>query len=328
VACERAIKHAVGQAKVVKPQRPPAASNIIRQSSNAGAQTNQALKLQCNGTKQSRAITWNGGWRLQGGTCAICLNNFRRVAGYTCRRRVDESACATFVCWDCLHNSHGAALQPDAIKGTTDASGNLKCCNVKCAAPITVSALLSGVNAVPVRVIQAHQALIVQRSVTLAVADALKVQKLQFDAETERHEQCRDQDERNAHKLHRTLVGEVLTLKCPRCKNAFVDFDACFAVTCVYPTCTCGFCAWCLTDCGSDAHTHVAACAENVNNRSAWGTEDMFREHHRVRRARKCGEVIDAAQLTVQARRILKQLLTKNLDDLGIAVEDVFPVQV
>jgi hypothetical protein len=186
VACERAIKHAVGQAKVVKPRRPPAASNIIRQASDAGAQTNQALKLQCNGNKQSRTITWNGGWRLQGGTCAICLNNFRRVAGYTCRQNVDESACATFVCWDCLDNSYGAALQPDAIKGTIDASGNLTCCNVECAAPITVAALLSGVNAVPVRVIQAQQALIVQRSVTLAVADALKVQKLQFEAETER----------------------------------------------------------------------------------------------------------------------------------------------
>ena len=55
------------------------------------------------------------------------------------------------------------------------------------------------------------------------------------------------------------IVNDILTLKCPRCKTAFIDFNGCCALTC--ETCKCGFCAWCLTDCGGDAHGHIPTCA-------------------------------------------------------------------
>ena len=50
------------------------------------------------------------------------------------------------------------------------------------------------------------------------------------------------------------------TLKCPRCSQAFIDYDNCSALTC--SRCRCGFCAYCQTDCGNDAHKHVANCKE------------------------------------------------------------------
>ena len=53
----------------------------------------------------------------------------------------------------------------------------------------------------------------------------------------------------------RYIVEYILTLKCPRCKAAFVDFESCLALKC--RNCPCGFCACCMTDCGNDAHTHV-----------------------------------------------------------------------
>ena len=52
----------------------------------------------------------------------------------------------------------------------------------------------------------------------------------------------------------RLQVEDALVPKCPRCRNAFVDWSGCFAVTC---QCGCGFCGHCLQDCGADAHQHV-----------------------------------------------------------------------
>lgn len=54
---------------------------------------------------------------------------------------------------------------------------------------------------------------------------------------------------------------EILTCKCPRetCRQAFIDFEGCFALKC--SRCSCGFCAWCFLDCGEDAHAHVRTCA-------------------------------------------------------------------
>ena len=52
----------------------------------------------------------------------------------------------------------------------------------------------------------------------------------------------------------------IMTISCPRCKKAFVDFDGCAALVCV---CKCAFCACCLKDCGQDAHAHVKSCPQN-----------------------------------------------------------------
>jgi len=50
-------------------------------------------------------------------------------------------------------------------------------------------------------------------------------------------------------------VEEALVPRCPRCRHAFVDWTGCFAVYC---GCGCGFCGYCLQDCGTDAHGHIA----------------------------------------------------------------------
>ena len=56
------------------------------------------------------------------------------------------------------------------------------------------------------------------------------------------------------------IIDHVLTLHCPRCKAAFLDFDGCLAITCRQHRCHCGFCGVCLEDCGDDAHEHVTQC--------------------------------------------------------------------
>ena len=70
-----------------------------------------------------------------------------------------------------------------------------------------------------------------------------------------------DEQQRRVHAKSRE-VFELLTDACPRCKQAFVDFNGCCALSC--SRCPCNFCAWCLKDCGADAHAHVANCPHNL----------------------------------------------------------------
>jgi hypothetical protein len=89
------------------------------------------------------------------------------------------------------------------------------------------------------------------------------------------------------------LIEEVLNLHCPRqtCKAVYIDFDGCCALTC--GRCKCGFCAWCLKDCGADAHAHVAGCKENqMGNRSVHAPKEVVDRHHTQRRERLLGAEI------------------------------------
>eukprot|EP00438_Fugacium_kawagutii_P007598 Skav200632 [mRNA] locus=scaffold353:39543:40280:+ [translate_table: standard] len=47
-------------------------------------------------------------------------------------------------------------------------------------------------------------------------------------------------------KKHRDAISQILTLKCPRCACAFLDYDGCSAVSC--DACGCGFCAKCFKE--------------------------------------------------------------------------------
>jgi hypothetical protein len=83
-------------------------------------------------------------------------------------------------------------------------------------------------------------------------------------------------------------VEELLTLKCPGCGTAFVDFQGCCALACSGPQCNVHFCAWCLTNCGDSAscHRHVASCPERpagVNSFYGHGQWATFQKHRKVR---------------------------------------------
>lgn len=58
----------------------------------------------------------------------------------------------------------------------------------------------------------------------------------------------------------------------------------CAALTCANPQCKGGFCAYCLENCGDDAHQHVSKCAKNPNRPYFYVTEEQFRLVHKERR--------------------------------------------
>jgi len=59
-----------------------------------------------------------------------------------------------------------------------------------------------------------------------------------------------------ARNLFNKLSDEV-SMRCPRCKMVFYDYEGCNALKCGKSGCGAAFCAICLEDCGSDAHPHV-----------------------------------------------------------------------
>jgi serine/threonine protein kinase len=78
--------------------------------------------------------------------------------------------------------------------------------------------------------------------------ERMKAERARIEAMTEA--------ELKIDKTRRHIIEEILTLKCPRCEAAFVDFNGCFALTC--HRCACGFCAHCLQDCGQVSTGDVA----------------------------------------------------------------------
>ena len=109
------------------------------------------------------------------------------------------------------------------------------------------------------------------------------------------------------------IVERLLTLKCPRCEAAFLDFNGCLALTC--HRCRCGFCAFCLADCGTDAHAHVAACPHNVRG-GGYGAPGDFVEAQRNRRQRMVADYL--ATLEAGLRDKVIQACEQDFRDLNV----------
>ena len=152
------------------------------------------------------------------------------------------------------------------------------------------------------------------------VAEAVAAEKRRMQAEHDRIMAIKNVTERDASIVRMKVVDTIFTLRCPgeNCGMAFLDFEGCFALTC--NNCRCGFCAWCLKDCGRDAHAHVPHCPEGKNG-DVYGSKKEFDDHHRGRKAQGVRALLRDKEGDVRDRAL--QLLQKDLEDLGIAVEEV-----
>jgi hypothetical protein len=138
---------------------------------------------------------------------------------------------------------------------------------------------------------------------------------------------CRREQERNRKAMiemreatkssvqkHRLTIAEtVLTLCCPRCKAPFIDFEGCFAVRC--SACTCNFCAWCLLDCGDDAHAHVKRCPKSLVPGGYYGQLKQFNEVHAKRRQQEVAAYL--RNLSRDEMNAVKEAIAMDIKDLG-----------
>ncbi|EGD79263.1 hypothetical protein PTSG_09987 [Salpingoeca rosetta] len=125
------------------------------------------------------------------------------------------------------------------------------------------------------------------------------------------------QMDRDAEDARKHIVENIFTLKCPRCSAAFVDFDGCFALTCAH--CKCGFCAWCLTDRGNDAHPCAAQCGEKYGRGGYFGTLREFEQHHVRRRQAELDTYLGT--LTPEVRGRVVTACRRDAQDLGIKLQ-------
>ena len=123
--------------------------------------------------------------------------------------------------------------------------------------------------------------------------------------------------QREVHESRVYIVEELLTLKCPRpnCRQAFVDFKDCFALTC--GRCRCSFCAWCMKDCGRDAHAHVAQCPENQRGGDLFGELSVFNRWQEERRRKRIRKYLQDKKSDEVRRQIVDQC-RKDLEDLNM----------
>jgi hypothetical protein len=130
-----------------------------------------------------------------------------------------------------------------------------------------------------------------------------KAEQLQANLEQNRRR-------RQVQEAKRHIIDRILTMRCPRCEQAFLDFDGCWALTCARQGCGCAFCANCLKDCGNDAHAHVARC-----NGDVFGSIHNFSQRQKQRQ-RKLVEEYLANPALIDVRVSIKQACERELADL------------
>ena len=207
-----------------------------------------ALKLQ--------ASTGGGNVDLRQLTCLVCFDEYPALKGLECNVAEGEAAGGSadpmparhFVCEECLAGHVASAVEPGSID-LFSRRGGVRCVDPGCRAPAFTDAALA--KALP-------EACFAQY--TLA-KERVAEQRINAELEAGFTERLRVEREKAGGEgraaIKEYICEKILTLACPRCKQAFVDFNGCMALTCSRAGCGCGFCALCQADCGNDAHKHV-----------------------------------------------------------------------
>lgn len=181
-------------------------------------------------------------------TCYVCHCPEPRDKGVEC-----DAQARHFACDECF-SLHLEGLEALCRDGP---AGRIKCCaSAFAGCTATFSFQTAAQHATPL----AFDA--VRKN-----ADDLKQVELQgeFALWKERFETefaAKSEEERRAIAARRH-IEEMMDLHCPKCNSVFGQFTGCAALTCAYAGCNAHFCAFCLADCGSDAHPHVRACPLN-----------------------------------------------------------------
>eukprot|EP00927_Polykrikos_kofoidii_P033663 TRINITY_DN2848_c1_g1_i1.p1 TRINITY_DN2848_c1_g1~~TRINITY_DN2848_c1_g1_i1.p1 ORF type:complete len:1314 (+),score=241.86 TRINITY_DN2848_c1_g1_i1:354-3944(+) len=244
-------------------------------------------------------------------TCCICLDDgIQLEEGLECGRNDGEPH---FVCSGCLEQHVEAACSME-LRVRTAAEGRVRCPGRPCDAVAFTDVDLAKRLGAEVfrRYTESRLDLLEQRK----AAELEEQMQARLDAELRRL-QALDESQRRTRSVRNHIVEEILTLKCPRCGQAFLDFVGCFALQC--SRCPCGFCAWCGADSGgNNAHEHVRNCREKPMGADVFfGSFEQFEAAQRRRRRRLLQRFLPT--LDAQTRRSVLAEMRRDLQDLGLA---------
>ena len=221
----------------------------------------------------------------------------------------DQDAEKHFVCNECLEGHVLGSISPDVMDLFTQ-RGGVRCVNPGCEAPCFADVTLAKV--LPEDVFKQYQ----------VAKDRVAEQRINAELEAGFEQRLARQREGGAAQLVKEhIVDNILTMRCPRCKQAFIDYNGCMALTCSRAGCGCGFCALCQEDCGGDAHPHIArGCpyAERLDVKKGefFLSEEKFNVAASKFKAIKLQEYL--ATLTDARREDALRLCDRELRDLNI----------
>lgn len=259
--------------------------------------------------------------------CPICQEEMEEGEGIWCKAA--PPAPRHFMCHGCLQ---GHASANSGIDKLLASNHGVACYEPQCPSlPWTLEELSPHLDA--------QTAVQLAIGIRKALADlpallALRARELQ--AKEEEARRSANQAEK-VRKLRLLVVEEDLTLHCPRCNKAFIDFEGCAALKCGdNVNCGAGFCAICLKVFGRDAHTHVrevhaptnpinAAHLAADNPRMYYFSPGYYNDHHKKLRldklaARLRGLAIEGPGVQ---RDLLAELGRQDLPGVGILVSDI-----
>jgi len=220
--------------------------------------------------------------RFEGvGTCVVCQDTLALSSGLRCTATLDGAQ--HFTCLDCLdvHTRRSSLQLPPSGDGEDDEAERARmlrqrmqrqgriCCPMhprECAAAPFAEAELA--RALPPGTFQAYMAS--RQELTEQRLEREKEERMQelLKAELERL-RTMDEHERAVRTTSSEIAAE-LTMRCPRCGAAFVDFHGCCALSC--SSCPAHFCAWCLAPAADSPanHRHVASCRAKPDGADAY----------------------------------------------------------
>eukprot|EP00927_Polykrikos_kofoidii_P025754 TRINITY_DN23079_c0_g1_i1.p1 TRINITY_DN23079_c0_g1~~TRINITY_DN23079_c0_g1_i1.p1 ORF type:complete len:1105 (+),score=171.44 TRINITY_DN23079_c0_g1_i1:479-3316(+) len=240
--------------------------------------------------------------------CIICLETRTLQDGLEC-----ADVAAHFLCSDCLAG-HVCTEAGKELRLVAACEGRIRCPEPSCSGVTFDDVDLA--RKVPAHAFEKY----------LACRQKVLEAQLAREMEAAMQTQLRAELQRlaNLDELRRAVLlavshiqEEILTLKCPRCEQAFCDFDGCLALTC--SRCSCRFCGWCLKDCGKDAHRHVRTCPEKRGKDPFFATMVEFKEAVKLRQRGLVTAFL--ATLRAEVRRKVEQDLHTELAEIGYCPE-------
>jgi hypothetical protein len=212
--------------------------------------------------------------------CVICLDEFDASRGVECTGEMH------FVCGDCF-GQHVKVESEKELDQLHLRNGRVFCpCHGEggCDVPPYTDATIA------VHVDEATFGLYTGAS------KRLLENRLAKEMEADKQQQLKDElerlqrmtEEQRLVDCEKRRIEEMLNPQCPRCRVVFIDFLNCAALTCGNAGCDAKFCAWCLRDCGDDAHRHVAECLAKPDGADVfYDTKQQFMDVQRQQQRAK-----------------------------------------
>lgn len=236
--------------------------------------------------------------------CLVCFDDTDVAAGIEC-----PNGSAHFLCNGCLSRHVEEDVTSENLPRFCQ-RGGVRCPGIGCTEETFGDQELA--SHLPMDAWQKYRAAKFRLEEQRIYAQAESDIKLRIKAEQERN-QSLGSNEVEALRHQKNIVEDILTLRCPRCRQAFVDFLGCSVLKCSRARCSCEFCAWCLRDIralNEIPHRHVRLCKHNISeDKSTSARKADFCRAHRHRRTRMLIEYLD--HLSPEARdRALRDCAT------------------